>query len=180
MSRKDVIVDTPLVGVDRGGTTTVSWLESRRGRRSPYVMAAVARKGTGFGTPVQLGRSSPEGDLGFGQSMVVARDGGAVLAWDDGRRVVAARRPAGSCSSRSARACFGSTRHLSGPRVAGARPATAIGLDGRAHVVWMDGTGAIRLATARPGLPLKTSQRVSPAGQPASNPVVAAARAGRA
>ena len=178
VSRKDVIVDGPLVDVDRGGTTTVAWQEFRRGRRRPVVMAATARKHARFGAPVALGRGSANVDVGFAfvgshlpTPLAVAPDGSAVLAWNDGRRIVAVRRPAGRCASRHRRACFGSVRALSRGSRQPNGPAAVIGTNGTASVTWSD--GAVRIASARRGRSFGAPQRVSPTGQPATRPALA-------
>jgi hypothetical protein len=78
VSRKDVIVNTPLVGIDRYRRTTVVWQESRRGVKRPFAMVAVARKGKPFGKPVALGRTNPPGELVSGPTLAVSSSGAAV------------------------------------------------------------------------------------------------------
>ncbi|MGH2918747.1 MAG: hypothetical protein ACRDLS_09155, partial [Solirubrobacteraceae bacterium] len=113
VSRKDVIADAPLVGVDVRGTTTVVWQESRRGRKLPFVMVAVAKKGKPFSRPVTLGRTLEPGELPASPALAVASSGAAVIAWAQGDRMVAVRRRGGICPADSPRRCFGSVRRLS-------------------------------------------------------------------
>jgi hypothetical protein len=179
VSRKDVIVDGPLVGVDRHGTTTVAWEEYRRARRRPFIMVAVARRGHAFGRPAALGRGASEPETGFAfvgfdspPPLAVAPNGRAVLAWAGAKGVATALRPAGRCRARRARACFGATRSFA----LGGAPVAAIGSDGTAAVAGQ--ADGIWVATARPGRRLGAPKRVSPAGQPATSPALATTRDG--
>ena len=185
VSRTDVIVDGPLVGIDREATTTVAWQEFRRGDRRPRVMAAVARPGRRFGAPIALGRGSADVDAGFAfvgshlpSPLVVAADASAVLAWNDGHRIVGVRRAAGRCPSHDRRACFGALKVLSRAAQPIEGPAAAIAADGSAYVAWSDGLA--RLVSARRGRAFGAPRRVSPIGRPASRVVLAAGAGGNA
>lgn len=181
VSRKDVIVNTPLVGIDRRGTTTVVWQENRRRIKLPFVMVAVARKGKSFSRPLALGRTNPPGELVSGPTLAVSASGAAVIAWTQSKRMVATRRPGGTCSSRSKRLCFGSAQRLSSrPSQPVGSPAVAVGSDGEAFVAFATGKPAMRLSSSRGRYRFMSSQRLSPVGQPATLPTLAAGSDGSA
>ncbi|MDQ3676306.1 MAG: hypothetical protein M3401_05795 [Actinomycetota bacterium] len=175
VSRKDAIVNTPLVGIDRHGTMTVVWQENRRRTKLPFVMVAVARRGKRFGTPLALGRANPPGELVSGPTLAVSSSGAAVVAWTQSGRMVATRRPPNPCPSRSKRLCFGSLQRLSSrPSRPVGSPAVAIGPGSAAFVAFATDKPAMRLSSSLGRHRFARSQRLSPVGQPATLPSVAA------
>lgn len=109
LTRTDGVFNTAGVGIDRRGTATALMIERARGETK--LLISVRAAGHRFTRPVVVGhvRRDPYPDA---LKMIVAPDGAAVVAWSDGLRMRAVRRPAGRCATSSTSACFGSMQDL--------------------------------------------------------------------
>jgi hypothetical protein len=135
----------PVVGVDRGGTVIVAWLQ-QVGGRDFALEASVRSVGQRFSAPVVLGRTRISGYYvlgggdpnGAGPALAVAPDGAAVIAWRGATSMQVAVRGRGRCSARAARACFAATQSL--PQ--GLQPQLVFGARDVAYLVWAGPTGS--------------------------------------
>ncbi|MGN6576596.1 MAG: hypothetical protein ACTHKG_12990 [Nocardioides sp.] len=138
ISPADVGAWSASVGIDRAGVTTATW------SRTFMSIDAVRRPAAGpWGVPERL--TGPDTDNDAAQ-LVVASSGAVLVSWqryDDG--IFAVHRPAGGPWSAPFR--------VTPPRGAGQYAfAPALGVDGRAFVAWVpgSGTGPVRFRSVTP------------------------------
>ena len=119
------IVANPQVAIDAAGNAVAVWTQAGRHLR---IMGAYRPRGTRFGRPFVIGRTGA-----FHRSapqVAMSRSGATVVAWQTGRNLRLARRPAGRC--RATRGCFSGAQSFPG----GADHALVMTPGGRAFVAW--------------------------------------------